>query len=175
MKNSIFILNNLSLEYTQLPTLLAIWYSVQLHFLIFHVRQPKLILCMMADRNRHTTGYESWTPHVGQSNPTYEATAMVAAVMDTVAGVKPCLRDDLSVCFSEDARVHEANMRRLPRDADRWWRELLTELYQMLPFYPKPVRTCVGEVVSHCNPPQGFPLRLMPSNLSQDMVLKMEK
>jgi len=127
----------------------------QLHFLIFHVRQPKLVLCMMADRNRRTKAYESWTPHAGQPNPTWEATAMVAAVMDTVAGVKPRLRDDLSVCFSEDARAHEANMQRLPRDAERWWRELLTELYQMLPFYPKPVRTCVGEVVSYRNPPQG--------------------
>lgn len=127
----------------------------QLHFLIFHVRQPKLVLCMMADRSRRTKAHEGWMPHIGGPNPTWEATAMVAAVMDTVAGVKARLRDDLTVCFSEDTRAHEANMQRLPRDAERWWRELLSELYRMLPFCPKPVRTCVGEVVGHRNPPQG--------------------
>ncbi len=81
-----------------------------LTFLIFHVRQPKLVMFMIFERDQHLFSsksshpWDDWRPKHNQANPTEEATGMVAAVMDAVHS----LRTQICGEHSSDAR-HTTN------------------------------------------------------------------
>jgi hypothetical protein len=127
-----------------------------LSWLLFYVRQPKLLLCMIHDRERYlvrmekgkgivSAGHNDWRPVNGPINPSAEATAMVAAVMDAVLSVK----HDILCCdgmfnLAQDLEVRAQNMSKLPRDTEAYWQRLLTKLYTCLPFYPIQLRLSVS-------------------------------
>ena len=119
-----------------------------LSWLIFYVRQPKLLLCMIHGREKYlvrmekgkgivSAGHNDWRPVNGPINPSAEATAMVAAVMDAVLSVKHnILCCDGMFNLAQDIEVRAQNMSKLPRDTEAYWQKLLTKLYTCLPFYP---------------------------------------
>jgi hypothetical protein len=113
-----------------------------LAFLIFFVRQPKLLLAMIHDRKTHldVRGHcpDDWRPVQGTINPRDQTTGIVAAVMDTVLSVRGaiCKTDGT---FAEEEERHCCNMDQLPRNAGVSWLELMPKLYSMLCVAPLPV------------------------------------
>ena len=106
-----------------------------LEFLIFFVRQPKLILAMIHDRVTHLKGegddVANWRPVPNSNNPHHQTTGMVAAVMDTVMSVRVTICDN-SGDLLEQQELHDRNVIGLPRNASRHWLALMHKLYSML-------------------------------------------
>jgi hypothetical protein len=121
-----------------------------LSWLIFYVRQPKLLLCMIRDREKYLAGVKEgltsdWRPVNGPVNPSEEATAMVAATMDAVLSLKHhILCDDGKYSFAGDKNIRKCNMKKLPRNTEAYWHRLLAKLYTCLPFYPNPLHLSVS-------------------------------
>ena len=116
-----------------------------LTWLLFHVRQPHLLLCMIHDRNRHLkeTGHRlevwDWRPHRDAQNPRDEAEGMVAAVMDAVYCVKPYVCNGVGN-FDREAKRHHHNLNSLPNNTNMSWFKLLSKLYAILPTHPQGLR-----------------------------------
>lgn len=111
-------------------------------FLLFFVRQPKLILAMIHDRVTHLKGegddVANWRPVPDSNNPHHQTTGMVAAVMDTVMSVRVAICNNCGDLLEHQER-HDGNVIGLPRNASRYWLMLMHELYSMLPTLPGPL------------------------------------
>lgn len=116
-----------------------------LQWLLFHVRQPKLLLCMINDRDWYLQARGNrlevwdWRPHKDDQNPSDEAEGMVAAVMDAVLSLKKRICDGVGD-FAKDQAKRNANMGTLPSGACDYWHKLLPKLYAILPRHPEGLR-----------------------------------